>query len=335
MAMPSAAINRFDLSLSYNEFSLLANRRGFIGLQALPAVPVALQSASFMKVAVEALLRKAEDTKRAPKATYSRDDYEWTTDTYKTEDHGAEEILDDRTLKLYGNEIRSEQIHVQRAINRVLMAYENDAAAAVFNTSTWTGSSLTTAVSTAWTTAASAVPITDIDTARESVRSSCGMKPNALIISDYALLKLARTAQVQDLLKYSGRDDPKNLVLIGALQELLQLDQILVGEGYKNTADQGQTASFSRLWDTTMAMVCRVADPGNMDVEDPDPCIGRTMMWTDENGPIPGVGEQEMSLIMEEYREENRRGGVIRARNDRQVKIIHAEAGHLLTAVTA
>ena len=56
---------------------------------------------------------------------------------------------------------------------------------------------------------------------------------------------------------------------------------------------------------------------------------------TDDGSSLPGADDGESSLIVEEYREESRRGGIIRARNKRVVKILHAEAGHLLTAVTA
>jgi len=159
------------------------------------------------------------------------------------------------------------------------------------------------------------------------------MRPNALIVTDFALRHLKRTAQVEDLLKYSGHDDPKNLGVLQGLQELFDLERIIVADGFKNTADEGQTGSFSRMWDVTMAMVAHINDSG--DIEDPEPTVGRTIMWNEENASIPGSDDQEIAVIMEEYREESRRGGVIRARNDRQVKILHAEAGHLLQVVTA
>jgi hypothetical protein len=320
--------------MSFSEFSLEANRMGFVGLQVLPAIGVSQQSAEFAKIPVEQLLREIQDTKRTPKAPYKEDDFEWGTDSYATEDHGAAEVLDDRSIAMYGDMIRSEFIHRQRAVNRVLMALEDAIATAVFNSTTWTGSALTTAASVAWTTQASGVPIDDIDDAIEAVKSSSGMRPNALIITDYGLRLAKRTAQIEDLLKYSGRDDPKNLGIISGLQELFGLEKIIVADGFKNTADQGLDASFSRLWDTTMAMVARVADGGSMDLEDPNPVIGRTIFWGEDNAAIPGMDDDgSMSLIVEEFREEKRRGGIIRARNDRQVKILFPQAGHLITGI--
>lgn len=331
MPSPSAAITRFDLSMLYAEFSLLANQRRFVGLRVLPAVGVARSSSSFLRVKVESVLGKVEDLKRAPGAAYKRGDYEWATDNYSTDDYGAEEPLDDRTLKMYGSEIRLERLRSLRAVNRVLMSFEQDVANAVFDTALWTGAALTTAVANPWSDASNGTPITDIDKAIDKVSDSSGTEPNALILSRKALRFLKRTAQVQDLLKYSGRDDPKDLT--PGLPDLLDLPMIIVANGRTNTADQGQDAVFGNMWDTTMAMVAHVNT--TEDLEDPEPSIGRTIMFNEENAGIPGGDDGPINVIIEEYREEQTRQSVLRARNDRQVKILHPEAGHLLTAVTA
>ena len=121
------------------------------------------------------------------------------------------------------------------------------------------------------------------------------------------------------------------------LNNLFQVEQILVGRGFKNTADKGQTPALSRVWDDTMAMLCVIHDDGlNGDLENPMPQIGRTI-FTNKNGePLPGADDAGVgSLIFDEYRWEATRGSRIRPRNKRQVKILHPEAGHLLTNVTA
>ena len=66
--------------------------------------------------------------------------------------------------------------------------------------------------------------------------------------------------------------------------------------------------------------------------DDPqEPCVGRTFLWNEENA---GVGtDEELAVIVEEYREEGVRGSVIRARNDRDIVIMYKEAGHLLSNV--
>lgn len=336
MASPSTAVNRFDLSMSYGEFALAMNQQGFIGHRVLPPIPVAKNASSFAKIPIKALLSPIESTKRASKAGYKRSDFTCDQDSYAVEDHGVEEELDDETLDLYRDVIRAEAIHSQRAINRVAQAYENDVAAAVFNTTTWTGATLSTAVGTPWSTIASADPVADIDAAIEKVKGNCGRKPNTLILTDLAFRKITRCASITDKIKYSGFSDPtKDPAFIQALKDLLQLDEILTGSAFKNTAGDGAAASLSRLWDSTKAMVCCTARQGNMDLESPDPCIGRTIVWEAGSVTLPGGPDGALGMIVEEYREESRRGSALRARNHRQVKILHAAAGHLLTNVTA
>jgi len=332
MATPSNAINRFDLSLSYGEFDTRANRRKYIGAKVLPPAVVGHQSANFLRLAIASVLNKVEDTVRAPKGEYTRGDFEWDQDSYVTLDHGVEEEIDDRQLAMYRGEINADRIHTQRAIDRVLTAYENEVATAVFNTSTWTGSALTTSVGTPWTTESSADPIGDIDAAGEKVRAGIGMMPNTLIATDFAIKRIKRCDQIVDRLKYSGHDDPKN-VSLAALADLLEVETILVARSHKNTNDDGQTASLSRMWDQTMAMVCYIGMEESLEAM--EPTIGRTIQWDEENASLPGEEEGTPAVIMEEYRTEATRGYRLRARLDYGIKILHPECGHLLTSVTA
>lgn len=335
MPAPSTAITRFDLSMAYAEIALAASRQGFIGLKALPPIGVAKEEGDFLKILVEDLMRATEDTERPPRGAYKRDDFNWTKDSFSVKEHGVEEVVDDALIERYGDIIRAETICSQRAVHRVLAALEQAIADAVFNTTTWTGSALTTAITTDWTNAASATPLADLDGAIEKVKASSGMMPNTIILTDLALRYFKRTAEVEDLLKYSGRDDPKNLG--DSLRELFEIENILVARSFNNSAKEGQSASFSRYWNSDRVMVCHVHNDGmDGDLEAPMPNIGRTIFPTGTGIPLPGMDEDgESGLIVEEYREEARRGGVMRARTKYQVKVIHAEAGHLLTGATS
>jgi hypothetical protein len=346
MAAPSTAITRLDLSIGYNEFNLLANINKFIGLLVLPPLGVDQEGADFRKIVIKELLKKIEDTRRAAKGTYARDDWEWTKDSYAVEEHGVEEVVDDATVEKYGDVIRSEQLATVRGLIRVLQRLEYDIAAAVFNTSTWTGASLTTAV-TPWNSAPTTVdPLADIDAAHLKVNSNCGEDANTLVLTKKAYTSLIRTTRIEGLLKYnasevlfamqSGQNEKMVKQIMSGLCDLLQVEQILVARGFKNTADQGQTASLSRVWDDTKAMLCVTHNDGlEGDLENPMPQIGRTIFSTKNGEPMPGGDDGGVgAIIWDEYRDDTVRGSVMRPRTKYQVKILHPEAGHLLTAVT-
>jgi hypothetical protein len=333
MAAPSVAITRLDLSFSQAEFHLRMNRQGFVGLQVLPPVLVAKPSADFVVIPTKALLTPIEDTARAPKTGYRRSDFEWEKDSYATQEHGVEEVVDDATIEMYGDVLRTEQIHAERAINRLLQTLEHQAAQAVFNTSTWTGSALTTAVSTPWSNQGSATPIDNVDAAIEKVEDNCGHRANAILLTGRTLRKWSRTAQVKDQWKAVFGDDTPIPALAQVMRQLHEFEFVFVADGYKNSAKPGQEPTLTRFWDPSMVMVFHHSPNGDQ-LEDPLPSLGRTILFQEQVAALPGVDDAgEGAIIVEEYREEARRGGVIRARFNYQQKILRPEAGHLLTNV--
>ena len=351
MATPTSAITRFDLGMTYNEFSLAANRRGFIGLRVLPPIGVAQEAASFLRLNVESYLQKPKDTKRAPKAGYQRDDYTWDQDSYAVDEHGVEEVADDATIERYGDILRVEGIAVARGVDRVLSRLEDEIADAVFNTTTWTGASLTGDIDALtspqsgnkWTNKSGSDPIADIDYARNKVETNCGLTPNTVIMQKSDFINCIRTDRIESLLKYDGMEmlmamgSQASQVVINraasALAGLFQVDRVLVGQGFSNSANKGQSATFSRFWTAGYIMVCHVNNDGmNGDLESPMPNIGRTIFSTKNGEPLPGADDAGYgSLLFDEYRDEPVRGSVFRPRNKRQVKILHKEAGFLLT----
>ena len=103
------------------------------------------------------------------------------------------------------------------------------------------------------------------------------------------------------------------------LAAIFDVEQVLVGDAQYNSANEGQTASLSPVWTTGFGMVCKVATSNDLR----EPCIGRTFHWTKDGSNIGG--------IVEEYREEKVRGGIIRVRHQTGEKVINAECGHLLS----
>lgn len=323
--LPSTTITRLELSATFTEFDLAMDRRRFIAPRVLRPRLVGLQAADVGKVTLESLLRTGSDA-RAPGGGYRRDDAEFTKYAYATDEHGREVPLDDRTIKLYRDVLDAEQIHSQRAGDMVLRNYEIDAAAAIYDPSTWTGASLTTAITNEWNDHANATPLTDVQAAKKKVRDGCGLMPNALVCNTRQMWNACNCDSVVNRLKYWGGEDPKQ-VNAATLAVLFDLDYIIVAGGIKNSANEAQSASLSDIWNDEYAMVCRVAE-----TDDPqEPCIGRTFLWVEENN---GLGtDEELALIVEEYREDGVRGSVIRARNDRDIVIMYTEAGHLLSNV--
>jgi len=320
MPAPSSSLAtlRPDLAGSFEEFNLAMDRQGYIGTRVLIPVEVMKPSGKFGKITVEALL-KERDTARAPGAGYSRGNWQFTDASFVCEEHGAEEPVDDREAQMYAEYFDAETVSAERALHAVLMNQEKRIAALIFNTTTWTGAALTTTVATPWSTFATAVPVDNVLAAKRRVWDGCGLWPNALVLTRRKFQDLQQCAQIVDRVKYSGLYDPLTRGITPALiAQALDLDFILVAGGAKDTAKEGQAATFASIWTDTMAQVARVAISADIR----EPCVGRVFHWSEDGSTIGGT--------VESYRDETIRGDVVRVRHDVDEIVTYKEAAHLL-----
>jgi len=321
MPSPSSSLATLRPELgSVEEFNLQADRMGFIGTDVLPVLEVGVQAGAFGRIPIEQLLQN-RDTVRAPGSGYSRGKFTFAPDSYACVENGAEEVVDDRQAKMYRNYFDAEQVAADRARDVVLREMEKRIAALVFNTTTWTGASLTTAVAVKWDVPATAVPITNVKAAAAKIYANSGMWPDTLIINRVVANLLPEVTQIIDRVKYSGHTDPKNITA-AALAQLFDVDRVLIAGSPKNTANEGAAMSLAPIWASTMAMLCKTARTNDMQ----EPGIGRVFHWGEDGSDI--------GATIETYREEGVRGEVVRARNDVDEKIIYVEAGHLMTGIT-
>ena len=318
----SLATQRPDLA-TFLEFDLESEKAGYISTQVMPVQNVVSQSGSFGKIPIEQLLQQRE-TRRAPGAGYARGSFTFGTATYATEEHGAEEPVDDREAKMYAEYFDAEQVSTMRAFSAVLRNAEERTADAIFNTTTWTGSSLTTALTNEWDDATNAVPLTDVEAAVQKIYDNSGLWANALVVNRKVFRNLRNCDQVIERIQSAGAGDATKAsdVTVQMLAQAFDLPFIIVAGTSKNSANEGQAATPTQIWSGEYAMICKVAT--GMDMR--EPCIGRTFHWSDDGSSIGGT--------VESYRDEVIRGNVIRVRHDVDEVVLYPQAGHLLSNVT-
>lgn len=324
MPSPSSSLAtlRPDLA-TFLEFDLESEKAGYIATEVLPVMSVASQAGVFGKIPIEQLLQQ-RDTQRAPGSGYSRGSFTFTTATYATEEHGAEEPVDDREAKMYAEYFDAEQVSTMRAFSAVLRNAEQRAADLVFNTTTWTGASLTTAPTNEWDDAVNAVPVTDVEAAVKKIYENSGLWANALVINRQVFRNLRNSAQVIDRIESAGAGNATKArdITVEMLKAVFDLDYIIVAGASRNSAKEGQAATPAQIWSGEYAMVCKIATGNDMR----EPCIGRTFHWSDDGSVIGGS--------VESYRDEVVRGNVIRVRHDVDEVVLYPQAGHLLSNIT-
>lgn len=324
MAYPSGTLGtlRPDLAGALEAFDI-SEREGYIAQLVLPVFNVTMQSDTIPKILVSELLREAV-VERAAGTGYNRDQMKFGTDSYATVDRGVEEVIDDRDRNRYKYYIDAEILAAKRAKRKIWTALEKRVAALIFNTTTWTGASLTTAVATPWSTVATATPITDVTAALLKVYNGSGLRANTVIISYATFLNLRNCAQIIDRLKYNGIQDVRpSKISQSDMAQALGVERVLVASQPRLTNIEGATTAIGSIWGTTMAMVCKTIDPGDQDIRTPG--LGRIFNWTEDGSDVDGTVEQ--------YEDTRVRGNVIRVRNDVMEKVLLTESGHLLTSV--
>ncbi len=225
---------------------------------------------------------------------------------------------------MYADYFDVEVICALRARSAVMINAEQRVADAVFNTTTWSGGALTTAVTNEWDDAPNATPITDVEAAVQKVYDGSGLWANALVINRKVFRNLRNCDQVIERINSSGAGSPSKPsdVTEAMLAAVFDLPNIIVAGGSKNTAKEGQAATPGQIWSGEYAMVCVVANSNDMR----QPCIGRTFHWSADGSSITGT--------VETYRDETIRGDVVRIRHDVDELLLYAQAGHLLSNIT-
>jgi len=320
--MNTVAITRNDLRASVEAIDLFAEMLGFIGIKILRQLDVAAQADQFGKIPIEQLLQ-VSSTVRNSDGSYPRGEFQFDVDVYATQDRGWEEKVDDREERMYGSWFDAEVLATKRAYWKVMADQEQRIADFLYDTTYYTGAAKTTAVSVPWSTHATADPIGDVNAAKIKVWQATGLWPNTLTINELQFMDLKECAAIKDALQASGAgvQATQGKITEAMLADVFGLDQVLVAKGTKNAANMGQAFSGDIIWSSEYASVCRAATTDDVK----EPCVGRTFHWT-------GDGSQQGGTL-ESYRDESKRGYIIRVRHEVQEKGIIRQAAHLLSNI--
>ncbi len=307
------ATPRVDIGGAFEEYS--SAQVQFIGLRAMPLLPVDKESGNFSAITREACLRD-HDVNRAADGGYNRDSFDAEDVAYSTSEKGVEVKADDTLVRKYQNDFDVGRLSAQKAMDWLLSKQERAIATTLFDTAVWTGAAYYTDVSaTPWATSTTDV-VALINAAKIAVMALTGMEPRTLICSKQVAFYLSNN---DDLI---GRVAPQGNALGAAITariaEWLDLDQVLAGSLAYNSADEGRTISMSQAWSNTYAMLALTAPEGSPGSA---PCVGRCPIWT---------ADSPTNVIVEQYRDESVRSDIYRVRQYTGIKVIDKSFAHLL-----
>ncbi len=299
----TTAIIRPALSVMANEYDVDKAAKKFIAMIAAPKYDAPAQLGQFPIMNRENFKKRAE-TARGSGGKFNRIHGEFGNGTYNCEDHGLEYPIDDRKRAQYSNlfdaEVAGTKItRFQMLLNREYRVSQAYANAGLSNTN----------VAVAWSTVATGVPLTDIETGFEALEDNTGWdRSDMTVIIPRADFKEALlTDQVINKSKYTFRlADGVQPSQLSAAQFAAMLDckQVLVPKGTVDSKEEGVTESNSQLWAAGVIYIVILAE----EADDLDtPSFMRMVLNVNYTAEAP---------IVETYRDETCKADIVRMEED-------------------
>lgn len=110
-------------------------------------------------------------------------------------------------------------------------------------------------MNSAWTDYTNSRPIADLKLGLNAIEDRTGQKPNSIIFGGYAWRHFAENSDVISRV-YGEQTNGKTARMIGIehAKAIFEVERVLVGGAYYNSADEGQAASLSSIWNDNVLM---------------------------------------------------------------------------------
>lgn len=183
-----------------------------------------------------------------------------STDNYSVKDHGQADWLAQSTIDNADNPLQPE-IDTNDFLNLLLdIPQEKRVADIVFAAGSYpSGNKVTLSGNDQWGGSTDS-PVDNVLTAIED----CFVRANTLVYGHDAWKKFRALPEVLDAVKGATRyqGSPGGLASPQEVISLFEVDHLFVGRAKYNSAEQGQTATYTRLWGKHMAALHVVPNPG-------------------------------------------------------------------------
>jgi hypothetical protein len=240
--MPGATGHDLHIDQHLSNVAIGYRPEGFIADMIAPIVDVDKQSNSYVIWSRADRLRRRE-TQRSPGGYANRIEQRVSSDTYFAKNYALASpvTIEDRE--------NADPIFVQGIVegrtelvmDGLLLDWEVRVASQVTSGSNVGSYS---AVSSAWD--GSGDPLGDINTAIDNVHYSTGKMPNRVVFGVEAWKSFRRDSNVRDLI--FGSDNGGGYPNTNQVAQLLDIDNVMVGDVWENTAEEGLAESLDSIW---------------------------------------------------------------------------------------
>lgn len=264
------------IAIAYKNNNLIAD-------QVLPRVQVGLQSFKYRNFSLADGF-SIPDTKVGRTSAPNQVEFGFTETTASTKDYGLDEPIPLADIENSPPGYNPEGRAVEMLSNLIALDRENRTAAAVFNAANYAaGNQQTLSGTSQFSDFANSDPLSVLMNALDA----CVMRPNVMVIGQAAWTKLRQHPKI--VAAVLGNAGTSGIVGRDAVAGLLEIEQLLVGQGFINTAKRGQTATLARAWGKHISLMYRDTLAGNTGVT-----FGFTAQW---GGRVGGsINDQDVGM---------------------------------------
>lgn len=234
--------HRTAIAIAYQNKRLIADA-------VLPRVPVSKESFTYMKHKLGEDFT-VPDTKVGRKSRPNEISFSATEQTASTVDFGLDDPIPYADIENAPENYDPLDRSTESLTNLILLDREVRAANLVFNDANYTHKS-TLSGNGQWSDYANSDPLTAIMEGLDSVI----MRPNIGVFGRATFTKLSMHPIIVKAIH--GNSGDSGVVTREQLAQLLELEDVLVGEGFVNTAKKGQATNLARVWGKHASFIYR------------------------------------------------------------------------------
>jgi len=259
------------------------------------------------------------ETIRGPKDTANEVEWSKSTDNYYCKDRALREFLADATVGNADPGMNPRQRTTRFITDLLLLDLE---VLVMLLTTTYAnyaaGYRTQLSGGDRWDQFATSDPLGAIETGRQA----CFMEPNVCFMGAEVWSKLKQHPQILDRVSGGSTNANPAMVTQQLVAELFEVDRLHVGKAKRNTANKGQTASFSYIWGKDVVLAYASEDASLEDMS-----AWKTFRW---NQMSTAVGYKVRT-----YRDEEKGGGGewIEVETSDQSRAICTDAAYLIDTV--
>jgi hypothetical protein len=254
--MTDATAAPFAIQPRLTQISLAVRVMGLIADQVCPRVTVPSQLFVYSRL-TEAEGFTIPDTKIGRTSAANQVEFGATDVTDSTQDWGLEDPVPNKDIELAraaSANFDPLALATERTTQLVELSREQRVATLLTTLTNYASSLRTTLSGTSqWSDYSNSNPVSAILAAMDLML----VRPNVAVMGQDVWTKLRQHPKVVESVKATGAGgtSAQGVVMVEAVRDLLELEELHIGRAFYNTAKKGQTASYSRLWGKDFALM--------------------------------------------------------------------------------